>query len=185
MALNAGNAPFTAPDMPRTRLSRHNQPARVRPKGRARSVHGPRSGHSTTSPNRRPRNRAKAGRQPTKLRLPAIPSTWRSPITPCQGATPKHTRIGDGPLTRCDSPEGGRWDGRQTHPRETPRYQTACPPVGLPVRRGHLFSVQFRPPGPPPADRCALGPAPAARPARSAVSAIGTAGQRVAEGGPP
>jgi hypothetical protein len=59
-----------------------------------------------------------------------------------------------------------------------------CYPRDLPVRRGHLFSVQHASTGlgPPPADRRALGPAPAARPARSAAPAMSTAGQRAPAG---
>ena len=56
--------------------------------------------------------------------LPAIPSTWRSPITPCRGAVEKVRRCqGDGPSARCDSPEGGRRDGRQD--RSLPNHNLA------------------------------------------------------------
>ncbi len=34
----------------------------------------------------------KPGAKPT-TRLPAIPSTWRSPITPCQGGCKKHAVV--------------------------------------------------------------------------------------------
>jgi hypothetical protein len=64
--LNALKASFTALAMSRTRLSQHNKPK--------------------PAPARRPG----AGRQPITVRLPAFPSTWRSPITPCQGALHQH-----------------------------------------------------------------------------------------------
>jgi hypothetical protein len=68
----------------------------------------------------------------------------------------------------------------------TNRNRTAIPAILLACPSGEdiLFSVQRGPtaPGPPPADRRALGPAPAARPARSAASAIGTVGQRAPTG---
>ena len=90
---------------------------------------------------KRPRSgqRARPGASPQSSRLPAIPSTWRSPITPCQGpctTTPSKTR---GPLTRCDSPEGGRWDGRQHQPLPKHPVAKTVPlpiPERLPVRRG-------------------------------------------------
>ena len=79
------------------------------------------------------------GAQPTPPPvLPAIPSTWRSPITPCQGARERSwpSDVGAaGPLTRCDSPEGGRWDGRQNLPKNR-RCQAGGHPGDLPLRRG-------------------------------------------------
>jgi hypothetical protein len=76
---------------------RPRRPRSGHAQSRARSAKGPRSGRSTTGPNRRPRNRAEAGRQPAKHRLPAIPSTWRSPITPCQGPASAHRLPNRGP----------------------------------------------------------------------------------------
>jgi hypothetical protein len=85
--------------------------------------------------------RGMAGRKPRPhpRLLSAIPSTWRSLITPVQGgpgpATPKVRRWwqaararGGAPLGRCDNPEGGRWDGRQNRPLPTqPRCQARGP----------------------------------------------------------
>jgi hypothetical protein len=68
----------------------------------------------------------------------------------------------------------------------TNRSRTAVPAILLACPSGEdiLFSLFRRAtyPGPPPADRRALGPAPAARPARSAASAMSTAGQRAPTG---
>ncbi len=78
-----------------------------------------------------------AGRKPHHpWGVPAIPSTWRSPITPGQGARkPNPTPLPNhpGPLTRCDSPEGGRRDGRHTTQTKTLPNQPETEP--LPSRR--------------------------------------------------
>ena len=85
-------------------------------------------------------------------RLPAIPSTWRSPITPCQGAQMKILAKAwpeQGPLTRCDSPEGGRWDGRQGLPCQTPKLPTGKPSLRpAPPARSRRQTPLRRPPSP-------------------------------------
>ena len=113
-------------------------------------------------------------RRPGEARSHRVKGPARS--TPCTKT---------GPLTRCDSPEGGRREGRHTHPCQISNCPTRCPLGDLPVRRG--------PPGGKPttgksnkaeAHPTASGPRnPAYRPPPTKPAELSTARQR--HGPPP
>lgn len=85
---------------------------------------------------------------PTRSGLPAIPSTWREPDRAVSRGTimPTGSLPRDCPLTRCNSPCGGRRDGRLSPDETAARLRSSailetCPPgedTSLRVEQGQL-----------------------------------------------
>ena len=106
-----------------TRLSQHS----ARGKARREAPKGPRSGQAPTARPAPARTRGPAPARNAPVCLPSRrPGEARSHRVkgPCQ----RTHRTVSGPLMRCDSPEGGRWDGRQ---HQSMPNQPRCQPNTL------------------------------------------------------
>ncbi len=118
----AAKGALPAPPLPRTALSGRSTP---RKRLSRHPLRRERAFHSTTTPGspgaQHPAREARSARQPG--RKPTTPVACLPSRRPGEarshrvtGPAQAHRCQSDGPLTRCDSPEGGRREGRHTHP---------------------------------------------------------------------